>query len=248
MSALPGTAPVILALDTATEQLCAALCDGRTNPTHDEAGGAAASARLLPVLHGLLARAGLAGPQLDAIAFVQGPGAFTGLRTACAVAQGLAWGWNKPVLPLDALMLLAEDLHGTLVLADGDEVAVAVDARMDEIYAARYVWTALHGGRWRAVQPPALWAWPALAAAWQGLAPRAVAGSALAVFDGRIRWPAGAQQQPQAHDRAAALGRLALQAWAQGAAVPAAAALPLYLRDKVALTTAERAAARAASA
>ncbi len=124
MSALPGTGPVILALDTATERLCAALTGAHATHTHDEAGGAAASARLLPVLHDLLARAGVAGADLDAIAFVQGPGAFTGLRTACAVAQGLAWGWGKPVLPLDALMLLAEDLHGGAALAEGDEVAV----------------------------------------------------------------------------------------------------------------------------
>ncbi len=248
MSALPGTGPVILALDTATERLCAALTDGRHDATHthDEAGGAAASARLLPVLNGLLARAGVAGAEIDAIAFVQGPGAFTGLRTACAVAQGLAWGWRKQVLPLDALMLLAEDLRGATPLPEGAGVAVAVDARMDEIYAARYAW---HAGQWHATQSPALWAWRVLADDWAARpAPAALAGSALAVFSERITWPAAARCQPEPHDRAAALGRLARQAWAQGAGVAAAEALPLYLRDKVAETTAERAAARAAGA
>ena len=244
MSAQPGAAPVILALDTASERLCAALCDGHALHTHDEAGGAAASARLLPALQGLMARAGVAAARLDAVAFVQGPGAFTGLRTACAVAQGLAWGWRKPVLPLDALMLLAEDLNADAGLAEGDEVAVAVDARMDEVYAARYAW---RGGRWQAVQPPALWAWPALDRDWAAQpVPQGLAGSALAVFADRIRWPAAPRRQPEPRDRAAALGRLARQAWAQGATVPAAEALPLYLRDKVAQTTAERAAARAA--
>jgi tRNA threonylcarbamoyladenosine biosynthesis protein TsaB len=239
MSALPGTGPVILALDTATERLCAALTGAHATHTHDEAGGAAASARLLPVLHGLLARAGVAGADLDAIAFVQGPGAFTGLRTACAVAQGLAWGWRKPVLPLDALMLLAEDLRGATPLPDDAEVAVAVDARMDEIYAARYVWQA---GAWQATQAPALWAWPALAEDWAARpVPAALVGSAQAVFADRITWPAAAQRQAEPHDRAAALGRLALQARAQGTGVAAADALPLYLRDKVAQTTAERA-------
>jgi tRNA threonylcarbamoyladenosine biosynthesis protein TsaB len=243
MSAQPGAAPVILALDTASERLCAALCDGHTLHTHDEAGGAAASARLLPALQGLMARAGVAAAQLDAVAFVQGPGAFTGLRTACAVAQGLAWGWRKPVLPLDALMLLAEDLQSEAAAAEGDEVAVAVDARMDEIYAARYAW---RSGRWQAVQPPALWAWPALADDWAARpVPQALAGSALAVFADRMAWPTAPRRQPDARNRAAALGRLAQQAWAQGAAVAAAEALPLYLRDKVAQTTAERAAARA---
>jgi tRNA threonylcarbamoyladenosine biosynthesis protein TsaB len=246
MSALPGAGPVILALDTATERLCAALDDGETIHTHDEPGGAAASARLLPVLQGLLARAGVDGHALDAVAFVQGPGAFTGLRTACAVAQGLAWGWRKPVLPLDALMLLAEDSSAAQPPAEGDEVAVAVDARMDEIYAARYAW---RGGRWHATQPPALWAWPALAEAWaRAPVPAALAGSALTVFGDRIAWPAAARRQPVPLDRAAALGRLARQAWAAGEAVAAAAALPLYLRDKVALTTAERTAERAAAA
>jgi tRNA threonylcarbamoyladenosine biosynthesis protein TsaB len=115
---------------------------------------------------------------------------------------------------------------------------------MDEIYAARYAW---RGGRWLATQAPALWAWPALAEAWSALpAPQALAGSALAVFGERIDWPAAPRRQPAPHDRAAALGRLARQACAQGAAVAAADALPLYLRDKVAQTTAERAAARAA--
>lgn len=246
MSALPGTGPVILALDTATERLCAALCAGDTLHTHEEAGGAAASARLLPVLRALLAQAGVAGERLDAVAFVRGPGAFTGLRTACAVAQGLAWGWRRPVLPLDALMLLAEDLRlapAAPALAEGGEVAVAMDARMDEIYAARYAWT---GSGWRAVQVPALWAWPALAEAWGAAGvPAALAGSALDLFADRITWPAVAWRQPQPHDRAAALGRLARQAWAATGTVAAAEALPLYLRDKVAQTTAERLAARA---
>jgi tRNA threonylcarbamoyladenosine biosynthesis protein TsaB len=245
MSALQGTGPVILALDTATERLCAALHDGCTIHTHEEAGGAAASARLLPALQALMARAGVAGPALDAIAFVQGPGAFTGLRTACAVTQGLAWGWRRPVLPLDALLLLAEDARVAVSLADGDEVAVAVDARMDEIYAARYAWAA---GRWQRRQAPALWSWPALAEAWSAPAPTLLAGSALLPFAERVRWPAGARQLPEAQDRARALGRLAAMAFAEGGFVDAAGALPLYLRDKVAQTTAERAATAIAAA
>jgi tRNA threonylcarbamoyladenosine biosynthesis protein TsaB len=240
MSALPGTGPVILALDTATERLCAALHDGRRFHTVDEAGGPAASARLLPVLNALLARAGIEGEALDAVAFVRGPGAFTGLRTACAVAQGLAWGWRRPVLALDALMLVAEDARAVAPLAEGDEVAVAMDARMDEIYAARYAW---RDGRWQVLDAPALWAWPVLAEAWSGKAVAVLAGSALEPFAGRMRWPAATRQQPQTHDRAAALGRLSMQAYAEGGLLAAADALPLYLRDKVAQTTAERAAA-----
>ncbi len=239
----PG--PTLLALDTATETLCLALCHGGRVHTHQEVGGAAASARLLPAVHELLARAGVALAALDAVAFVQGPGAFTGLRTACAVAQGLGWGLQRPLLPLDGLMLVAEDLAAAAPITDGAEVVVAMDARMDEAYAARY---RREQGHWQVLAPPALWTLPALSA---DLGPRSVdglAGSALAAFGDRVTWPAARWRGEQALDRAAALARLALRAWQDGAAVPAAEALPLYLRDKVALTTAERAAQKSEQA
>ena len=94
------------------------------------------------------------------------------------------------------------------------------------------------------VVAPALYALPALAEAWQRDPPAAIAGNALGVFCGRLP-DTGAPAVPDITDRAAALGRLAAQAWRRGGAIDPAAALPLYLRDKVALTTAEREAARA---
>jgi tRNA threonylcarbamoyladenosine biosynthesis protein TsaB len=237
----PATVPLLLALDTATESLCLALVAGTQHHTHQEAGGAAASARLLPAVHELLQRAGHTLSDLHAIAFVRGPGAFTGLRTACAVAQGLAWGLDKPVLPLDALMLVAEGL-APLGLHDGDEVCVAMDARMDEAYAASYGWCA---NTWQVLQPPALYTLPALSAAWAGQAVAGVAGSALAAFEGRVQWPKAQRRVPCEADRAAALARLAQRQQQTGGWVAAAEALPLYLRDKVALTNAERAEASA---
>ena len=101
--------PTLLALDTATDRLAVGLLAPVGRWAVNEAGGAAASAQLLPLLLGLLARAGLTMPQVQAVAFGQGPGAFTGLRTACAVAQGLAFAHATPVLPVDSLRIVAED-------------------------------------------------------------------------------------------------------------------------------------------
>ena len=231
--------PALLAFDTSTEAIYAGVAvDGRAW-THQAVGGAQASALLIPALLRLLADAGLALGDLDAIAFGRGPGAFTGLRTACAVAQGLAFGAGLPVLPLDTLLALAEDAASQ---APGglDDVWAAADARMGEVYAAHYRRTA---AGWQAVVAPALHAPEALHALWRAVPPRAVAGSALAAFGERLD-TGDAVRLPEAAPRAAALLALAAIAWAAGAAVDAAEALPLYLRDKVALTTAERDAAR----
>lgn len=242
MSGAAGAAGTVLAFDTSTEQLAAALVVQGRVLGHAEPGGARASAALLPALRRLLAEAGVAMAGLDAIAFGRGPGAFTGLRTSCAVAQGLGFGLGRPLLPLDSLLLVAEDARVQLGAGDGFEVGVAMDARMDEVYAGRYRHT---GGAWQVLDAPALFTLPALAAAWRE-APPHVAGSALAAFGARLPLPPAAARVPAEADRAAALGRLAAAAFAAGAAVDAAAALPLYLRDKVALTTEERAARSAA--
>ena len=231
----------LLALDTATETMSVALVDGAQQWVADEPGGMLASQRLLPLAFTLLERAGLALTDLDAIAFGRGPGAFTGLRTACSVAQGLAFGARLPVLAIDSLALLAEDAFAQHGVAD---LWVAMDARMDEVYAAAYRHDGVH---WHAVRAPALWTLAALNEAWRGQPPACVAGSALDAFGARL--PTGAALRMAApHNRAAALARLARAAWQRGEAVEAALALPLYLRDKVALTTAERAAAAATKA
>jgi tRNA threonylcarbamoyladenosine biosynthesis protein TsaB len=236
----PTRAPCLLALDSATERLVVAVVAGDRQWCAEEEGGARASQRALPLAFELLARAGLEARALDAVAFGRGPGAFTGLRTACAVAQGLAFGLGRPVLAIDSLALVAEDARAQQPAA-AHAVWVAMDARMDEVYAACY---RHDGGAWTAQQGPALWTLPALAAAWRDAPPACVAGSALAAFGPRL--PVGAAWTvPRTRDRAAALASLARAAWARGEGVDAAQALPLYLRDKVALTTAEREAARA---
>lgn len=256
----PGAPAPVLAFDTSTERLAAALQAGASRFTRVAEGGAAASATLLPLLHALLAEAGLGLRDLGAIAFGRGPGAFTGLRTACAVAQGLGFGLGRPLLPLDSLLVVAEDTRRqALGTDDGEpfEVLVAMDARMDEAYAGRYRWqpraAAPGGGAWQVLLAPALVTLPALAATAAALAPAApgarapaVAGSALAAFGERLVLPPSCARWPQERDRAGALLRLAVAAAARGEGVDAADALPLYLRDKVAQTTAEREAARAA--
>lgn len=235
--------PRLIAFDTSTERMAIALQSSAGAALVDEPGGAAASGTLLPRLSQLLAGAGLAHRDLDFIAFGRGPGAFTGLRTACAVAQGLAFGMGRPVLPIDSLLIVAEDARAQAAAAGAFDIGVAMDARMDEIYAAAY---RFNGTAWQVLAEPALLALQALSQAWRGLALDAVAGSAWAAFGERLPAPASrvfAQEQ----GRAAALLRLALAAVAAGEAVDAAQALPLYLRDKVALTTREREAARAAA-
>jgi tRNA threonylcarbamoyladenosine biosynthesis protein TsaB len=252
MPAPPPLLLPLLALDTATEAIALGLLVGRHAYTRNAPGGAAASATLLPQIHALLAEAGITLRELRGIAFGRGPGAFTGLRTACSVAQGLGFGLGVPLLPLDTLMLVAEAARarGTGI-EPGLDVAVAMDARMDEAYAARYRWQP-DRGCWAVLDEPALYTLPALAAAWRGLPQHRLAGNAAAAFGARLdvppTWPRAEQRAEQQDDRAAALLRLAQQAAATQGGIDAAAALPLYLRDKVALTTQEREAARALAA
>ncbi len=238
----------LLALDTSTEVMAVALADGEVRVGVNADGGPQASDRLIPTALELLAQRGLGPSSLDAVAFGQGPGAFTGLRTAVSVAQGLAFGIGCPVLPIDSLLIVAEDARTQALGADSAEpfeLWVAMDARMEEVYAAAY----RHDGRaWQVRHAPALYELPSLAARWQAEGgPRQVAGSAIEAFAGRLPW-ADARRWPRSEDRAAALLRLACSAWSAGRGVAASAALPVYLRDKVALTTAEREAARAGAA
>lgn len=224
----------LLALDTSTEAMSVAVCTAAGDPRQvwhfDGVGGAQASAALLPVVLDLMAQARVGFDTLEAIVFGRGPGAFTGLRTACAVAQGLAFGLARPVLAIDSLMLVAEDARAQ---GAGDDLWVAMDARIGEIYAARYRWA---DGAWVVVEAPALYKPEALVAHWGQ--PAAVAGTALTEYAAALG--VLPQTWPQARSRAAALGTLALAAWQRGETRDAAEALPVYVRDKVALTTAER--------
>jgi tRNA threonylcarbamoyladenosine biosynthesis protein TsaB len=231
----------LLAFDTATELLSVALETAGGTLTHEAAGGAQASATLIPAILALLARAEVMLREVDAIAFGRGPGAFTGLRTACSVAQGLALGANKKVLPIDTLLAVAEDARRA---GDADiRVWAVMDARMGEIYAAQYQHAA---GRWSVLDAPMLTRPDDLNRRWGLQPPQIVAGNALRVFGAQLS-TALAHCVPDALPRAAAMLPLARASWARGGAMDAAQALPLYVRDKVAQTTFERTAARAAA-
>ena len=248
----PDPAPVLLALDTATERLHIALSVGGGEGASTQAlalpGGAQASSGLLPALQGLLHGVGLDWPQVSAIAFGAGPGAFTGLRTACSVTQGLALGLGVPVIVLDTLMAVAEDARQRAgqSLSEGEVVWVLQDARMGELYVGAFTWG---GQRWAVHTPPALWPLGEPLARWaeRGEGVR-VCGNALTACP--AAWTGLSSEDirvlaPEAMPRGAALAELARQAWAQGESVDPALALPRYVRDKVAQTTAERAAAQA---
>lgn len=229
----------LLAFDTATESMSVGVSVAGRVFVHEAPGGAQASATLIPAIMGLLSGAGITLQGLDGIAFGRGPGAFTGARTACSVAQGLAFGASRPVLPVDTLQAVAEDARGG---AGEATVWVAMDARMGEIYAARYRFAT---GVWQVLDAPMLTTSQALNARWRQQAPEVVAGNALTAFADTLR-PGPARTAPGALPRATAMLALAQALWDAGGAVDAASALPLYVRDKVAQTSAERDAARLA--
>ena len=243
----------LLAFDTSTQTMSVALWVHGEVLAFDGEGGAAASIHLIAQAQHLLAHAGISLSALDAIAFGRGPGAFTGLRTSCAVAQGLALGADKPVLALDSLLVVAQDAcssQGALAQHDEHPIWVVNDARMGELFAAQYVWS-LATTKWQQITPPVLSRLDALCALWTNAPPLAIAGNALSTMamefeQAFTHWPQllVAQQFPQAQVRAQSLALLAEQAWTHGEAIDVALALPLYVRDKVAQTTAERQAAQ----
>ena len=241
-----------LAFDTSTDVMSVALTDGVRVWQHTGPGGAKASTTLIPTILSLLSEASLALGDLQAIAFGRGPGSFTGLRTACAVAQGLAFGANHgagiPVLPIDTLMALAEEArlqqlathtssqHTTVRHTTGQHITALLDARMDEMYVQRF---ACHQGLLSPLGDGELIRPENLVADPETL----YGGNVFEVYRGRL--PDGLNSL-HCLPTATAMLRLAPRLAASGQCVPAALALPLYVRDKVALTTAEREQVKAA--
>ena len=230
----------LLAFDTSTESMSIAVQRGNGTAAqvwqHTGAGGAQASTHLIPAITALMAQAGLEFQQLTAIAFGRGPGSFTGLRTACSVAQGLAFGAGSPVLPVDTLLCVAEEARFSMARsgagpADRLEVLALLDARMDEVYAVR---CSYHQGQWNLTLEPTLLRPEALSC--QGV--DVLAGNVFQTYPDRL--PGFDGVGIPALPTATALLRLAPQMLAAGRAVAADQALPLYIRDKVAQTTEER--------
>ena len=230
----------ILAFDTTTEVLSIAVRrgEGADAPVwhHVAAGGAQSSATLIPAIEALMQQAGLGYPDLAAIAFGRGPGSFTGLRTACAVAQGLAFGAGVPVLPVDSLLAVAEEARWRQPqVPETGEVLALLDARMNELYAARYAWGPLG---WSCSMTPCLMRPEDLPAGPHTL----LAGNVFEPYAERLG--GGNLPRVECLPGALAMLRLAPALLAAGGALPPEQALPLYVRDKVAQTTQERLAAQ----
>lgn len=228
--------PTLLAIDTATETCSVALLHAGALTERIERVGQGHSERVLPMVRAILEEAGIELARCDAIAFGAGPGSFTGLRIACGVAQGLAWGIDRQVLPVGNLAGLALAVHDAAPVVV--RVATAIDARMSEVYWAVHDVVAAGRGQLHERVAPAL---SPLAAMADELAPHAVdaaGGTALAMAG----WPAAAAaiRLPQASASAGHLVRLAVHDWLAGRALAPADAAPLYVRDRVALTIDER--------
>jgi tRNA threonylcarbamoyladenosine biosynthesis protein TsaB len=220
----------LLAVETSTELCSVALLRADELFVEEALAENRHSELLVPMLRRVLERARLQPREMDAFAFGQGPGSFTGIRIACGIVQGLAFGSGRPVVPVPSLLALAQQTGEARVIA-------AVDARMGEAYLAAY---ARSGPDWSEVIAPRL----VDAASLPPLPGREWAATGSG-FD-RHDWLRDAYREPVAMryeadlPRAGAVARVAARLFLRGGAVPAEQAAPLYLRDKVALTTEER--------
>ena len=221
----------LLVLDTSTEICSVALgLDGEVHARRVLA-GQQHSSLLLPMVNELLHETGMTLRQLDGIGYGAGPGSFTGLRIACAVTQGLAFGADLPVVGVSTLESIAEQ-------TGADKVLTVLDARMAEVYWAAYC---RDQTGWRCVSEPTL-ALPETVHVppgddWVG------AGNGFAVLGDRLR-PRLDARLTRVDDAimpdAGSMVALAVRAFDDGRGTDAALAAPVYLRDKVALTVDER--------
>lgn len=225
----------LLALDTSTEFLSLALWhDGKT-AVRETMAGQKHSELVLPLLRELLTEAGWNLADLDGIAFGEGPGSFTGLRIGCGVAQGLAFGAGLPVIGICTLEALAQQ-------ADADKVVACLDARMNEVYHAAYQRIE---DRWQVTIAPGLYPpaqvptvegndWWGIGSGWDNF------GEVLdEVYSTCI-----SRKILGAYPLARHMAELAAPRFVRGEGRPAHEAAPLYIRNKVALTTREREAAK----
>lgn len=221
----------LLAIETATEACSAALWLDGTISEQYQVAPRAHTALILPMIDELLATAGLRPQQLDAIAMGQGPGAFTGVRIAAGVAQGIACGADLPIVPISTLATLAQ-AEAEASRLEGSTILAAIDARMGEVYWGVFS-PAAHGlvvplTDERVCAPAAV---PAATEPWRGV------GTGWGRYGEQLKARIGGQSLailPNALPRAASLAQLAQAAWQAGEIVTPAAAQPVYLRNQVA--------------
>ncbi len=221
----------LIALETSTEYCSLAVSRGAQLFERSFHAAQRHSELALPCLRELLQEAGLDMHAIEGIAFGAGPGSFTGLRIACGLAQGLALARNLPVAGIGTLLALAEN-------SGADKVIACLDARMGEVYHGTY---RKSGGTWIEMHAPGLYH-PAAVPAVEGTG-WVACGSGFRVHAAALaqRYQGAlARTDPDAVPNATAMLRLARKIFAAGQGVDAAAAVPLYVRDKVALKASER--------
>lgn len=223
--------PSLLALETSTEFCSIALIGPHGVLLRHEHTGAQSSMRVLPLVQALLDEAQLGLSDLSAIAFGAGPGAFTGLRGACAHAQGLAFGADLPIIAVDTLMSCAERARqeeGHL------HVLVALDARMGEAYWGQYEYI---NGRWQTHTPPQLSRPTEISSTQSNIC---LAGNASTIFAEQLAHINAKHTLPLCMPRADCVAQLALSHLAAGEVLRPEQAQPIYIRNKIALTIKER--------
>ncbi|NMM38075.1 MAG: tRNA (adenosine(37)-N6)-threonylcarbamoyltransferase complex dimerization subunit type 1 TsaB [Glaciimonas sp.] len=236
--------PLILAIETSSELASAALLQGDMLLVRESSGVQTHSQTLLPMVQSILAQANVRLSQCAAIAFGAGPGSFTGVRTACGIAQGLAFGADLPLISIVTLLAMAEACRAE---TGAHEVLAVLDARMGEVYWAQYS----YADGWQTVVAPTL-------SAVADVLPQPKDGL-LACGNGFAGYPAEFALQAQRHSwiaqaraevmpHAAQVARLARTAFTAGQLLTPAQAQPIYLRNKIALTTDERLALKAGAA
>ena len=226
------TGPVnILSLETSGDFCSIALWRDGAIDDREMPAGQKQSGLILEMVHALLNDCRVAIAAIDGIAYGAGPGSFTGLRVACGVTQGLAFGINKPVVGIATLAALAE-------ACGAPRVVCCIDARMGEVYQAAFE---KMDGAWRVAQEAGVYAPGAVPAlpgdGWTGC------GSGFAAYRDALMARYGAQVSDidaSLHARARDIANLAAPIFARGGGVPAEQAAPFYVRDKVALKTHER--------
>lgn len=230
----------LLAIDTSTEACSVALSVHGEIRERYEIAPRRHTELILPWADALLAEAGLAKTQLDAIAVARGPGAFTGVRLAVAIVQGMALALDLPVIPVSTLAALALRAPDT---TDGTRILSAIDARMGEVYLGAFVRDEAElvraiGEEWMAA--PAQPNVP-LGGNWIGV------GTGFAAGEAALKLALGESLvfcDDAALPHAADVARLAALAWSRGEAIAPDLLEPAYLRNKVALTLAEQQKAR----
>lgn len=219
----------ILAFETSTDACSVALRIGEETWERFEKAPRRHAELVLPMAESLLAEVGLGPGDLDGLAFGRGPGSFTGVRIAAAVVQGVAFATGLPVAPVSTLQALAEGVAREVAV---DSVLAVLDARMGEVYWGAYRRAA--SGRMEAVVEDTLSAPERVSV--PGSGPWVGAGDGWAAYGEVLRAGLGGRlscELPARFPRARDVAHIGVEIVGRGEGVSAAAALPLYLRDRV---------------